>query len=84
MNNYYVYILECNDGSYYCGITTNLQRRLDQHNKGTASKCTRARLPVKMVYHENDRSKSTALKREAQIKKLTHKQKYELIKNSET
>ena len=83
MNNYYVYILKCNDGSYYCGITTDLKRRLDQHNKGTASKCTRARLPVKMVYHEDGHSKSTALKREAQIKKLTHEQKYQLIKNSD-
>ncbi|WP_296254769.1 GIY-YIG nuclease family protein [uncultured Ezakiella sp.] len=83
MNNYYVYILECKDGSFYCGITTDLQRRLNQHNNGTASKCTRARLPVKMVYHEDNHNKSTALKREAQIKKLTHKQKQELIKNSD-
>lgn len=79
---YLVYILACADGSLYTGISNNVERRLKEHNKGTASKYTRARLPVNLVYLENTSSKSEALKREAQIKKLTRKEKINLINNN--
>ena len=72
---WYVYILRCADGSLYTGITTDLTRRIRQHNDGTASRYTRSRRPVKLVYQERKRSQSSALKREAAIKKLTRRQK---------
>lgn len=79
MNDYVVYILECSDGNYYCGITNNIEKRLELHNKGKASKCTRSRLPVKLIYKEDGFDKSTALKREWEIKQLTRLQKEQLI-----
>ncbi|MFV0517110.1 MAG: GIY-YIG nuclease family protein [Aminipila sp.] len=78
----YVYILECNDGTFYTGWTVNLEKRIKSHNEGTgknAAKYTRARRPVKLVYSEALESKSEALKREAQIKRLTRQQKEKLI-----
>ena len=51
--SYFVYILECNDGSLYTGITTNINKRLDEHNtKDTGAKYTKVRRPVKLMYHE--------------------------------
>ena len=79
MSDYSVYILECSDKSFYCGITTDIDRRLKMHNKGKASKCTRSRLPVKLIYIENGYSKSSALKREYEIKQLTRAQKEKLV-----
>jgi putative endonuclease len=75
----YVYILKCSDGSLYTGWTNDLEKRLVAHNAGTASKCTRARRPVELVYSEIVESKSDALKREAAIKRLTREQKLKLI-----
>lgn len=77
---FYTYILECKDKSLYCGYTTDLEARIATHNEGKGAKYTKSRLPVKMVYHECLDTKSEALKREAAIKKLTRKQKLELIK----
>lgn len=79
-SQYFVYILECADGTYYTGITNSLQRRIKQHNDGVASKYTRVRRPVRYVYIESVPDKSTALKREHQIKKLSRKRKVELVK----
>lgn len=76
---WYVYILRCADGSLYTGITTDLTRRIQQHNNGTASRYTRSRRPVKLAYQERKRGQSLALKREAAIKKLTRRQKLALI-----
>jgi len=76
---WYVYILRCADGSLYTGITTDLTRRIQQHNNGTASRYTRRRRPVKLAYQERKRGQSLALKREAAIKKLTRRQKLALI-----
>ena len=76
---WYVYILRCADGSLYTGITTDLTRRIRQHNDGTASRYTRSRRPVKLVYHVCKRSQSSALKREAAIKKLARRQMLALI-----
>lgn len=75
-----VYILKCGDGSYYTGITNDLARRLKAHTAGTASKYTRSRLPIKVVYREILPTKGQALRREMEIKKLTRAQKTLLIK----
>ena len=78
----YVYILKCSDCTLYTGWTNNLDRRLAAHNAGTASKYTRSKRPVEMVWHEQYADKSAALKREAEIKKLPREKKMELIKLS--
>lgn len=75
----YVYILECSDNTLYTGWTNNLEKRLSSHNKGTASKYTRCRLPVKIVYFEKLEDKSLALKREYAIKQLSRTKKLKLI-----
>lgn len=80
---YYVYMLKCSDKSLYTGITTDPKRRLEEHLKGRASKYTRARLPVKMVYLEKSTDRSQASIREAEIKKLTRTKKLGLVKNSQ-
>jgi len=78
---YYTYIVECADGTYYCGYTTDLQRRIFTHNSGKGAKYTRSRLPVKLVYSEEYCDKHSALSRECAIKKLTRTQKTELVKS---
>lgn len=80
--DYVVYILRCADNSLYCGITNDLKKRIKNHNAGKASKCTRARLPVELVYFEEGFDKSSALKREIEIKKLSHDKKLNLIKEN--
>lgn len=75
----YTYILECNDKSLYTGYTTDLEKRLITHNLGKGAKYTRARLPVKLVYYEKFNSKNEAMSREVQIKKMTRREKLELI-----
>ncbi|MFZ7130898.1 MAG: GIY-YIG nuclease family protein [Eubacteriales bacterium] len=76
---FYVYMLRCADGSLYTGWTTDIARRLKQHNKGAASKYTRVRLPVALVYSEVLSSKQEALKREYEIKQYKKKRKEDLI-----
>jgi putative endonuclease len=77
--NWWVYILRCVDGNLYTGITTNLERRLRQHNAGTASKYTRSRRPVETVYRQSLPNQNKALQREAAIKSLTRSGKVKLI-----
>lgn len=79
MNKWVVYILECGDGSLYTGITTDLNKRLKKHNEGIASKYTRAKRPVSIVYTEEAVSVSSAKKREFEIKKLSRQDKLKLI-----
>ncbi|MBX4215719.1 GIY-YIG nuclease family protein [Candidatus Parcubacteria bacterium] len=79
---YYVYLLKCGDGSLYTGITLDVARRLSEHREGTASRYTRSRKAVKMLYSEKVKDRSKALKREAAIKKLTRKAKLSLIRGS--
>jgi len=79
---YYVYILECADTSYYTGITNDLDMRISVHNQGKGAKYTRSRLPVHLVHSETFETKSDALKREHQIKKLSRPQKALLIDDS--
>lgn len=74
-----VYLLRCRDGSLYTGITTDLDRRLAAHNAGTASRYTRSRLPVRLVHEEPGFTRSTALKREAAIKRLSRPTKLALL-----
>ena len=75
----FCYILECADGTYYTGWTTDLKRRVQKHNNGTGARYTKTRRPVKLVYVEPQADKITALKRERAIKALTRKQKMELF-----
>lgn len=75
----FVYILECRDGSLYTGWTNNIEKRLKAHNNGTASKYTRARLPVVLKYFEEQLDKSSAVKREYEIKRMSRSQKQQLI-----
>lgn len=81
VTHWYIYILRCADNSLYTGITTDLKRREQEHNstKGVAAKYTRARQPVVVVYHEQMADRSSALKREIAIKKLSKKQKEALV-----
>ena len=79
MNNYYVYLLKCSDGSFYCGYTDNVEKRVETHNSGKGAKYTRSRRPVELVYFEKFDTKGAAMKRECEIKKLTREQKSELI-----
>lgn len=76
---WYVYILQCGDSTLYTGITTEPQRRLEQHNSGKASRYTRARLPVKLLYSETRSNRTEAQKREYEIKQLTRREKLALI-----
>ena len=76
---WYLYILRCNDGTLYTGITDDVQRRFNQHNAGKGAKYTRGRGPLVLVYQEACGSHGDALRREAQIKKLTRQEKLELI-----
>ena len=72
---YYVYIVLCSDNTLYSGITTDLKRRIEDHNIGSGAKYTRGRLPVRILHSERLNSKSDALKREIQIKKWSRKEK---------
>lgn len=76
---WFVYILRCADGTLYTGVTNDLQRRVQQHNAGTASRYTRSRLPVTLVYKEPQLTQSMALKRELAIKALSRTVKETLI-----
>ncbi len=76
---FFCYILECADGSFYTGWTTDPPRREKQHNAGTGARYTRTHGPVKMVYIEEQPDKITALKRELAIKRMTREQKKKLI-----
>jgi len=74
-----VYLLRCRDGSLYPGITNDLAKRLEAHAAAKASRYTRSRLPVKLVYAERQPDKSAALRREAAIKKLRRADKERLV-----
>lgn len=80
----FVYILKCRDDTYYTGYTVDIGHRLDEHQKGLASKYTRGRTPVDLVYLEQCPTKSEAMKRELEIKKLTRAAKTILIEQTKT
>lgn len=79
MEKYYVYIVQCKDGTLYTGYTNNLQHRLKLHNSGHGAKYTRGRGPVKLVYVKGYRYYKRAIQAEIAIKRLNHRQKQELI-----
>lgn len=79
MKRWFVYILQCKDGTLYTGATDDIPRRLELHNSGKGAKYTRGRGPVQLRYSEECESYSAALKREYAIKQLTRRQKLELI-----
>jgi len=74
-----VYILRCGDGSLYTGITNDLAGRIEKHQSGKGAKYTKSRGPLKLVYQETLPDRSTATKREIQIKALTRQEKLALI-----
>jgi len=80
--DWFCYLLRCADDSLYCGITNDLEKRLAAHNAGTASKYTRARVPVGLVYAEPCTDRSVASKREMEIKSLKRAEKLALIQSS--
>jgi putative endonuclease len=77
-----VYVLRCSTGELYTGCTTNLARRVKEHNSGVGSKFTRSRLPVAVVYKEELGSRSEALRRELSIKSMKRHQKLRLVRHS--
>jgi len=77
---FYVYIVKCSDSTFYTGYTVDLNRRLETHNKGLGAKYTRGRRPVELVYQEICISKSEAIKREIDLKKMSRFEKLDLIK----
>lgn len=78
---YYCYILECADGSYYTGWSTDPERRLKQHNAGQGARYTRSRRPLKLAYIEQHPDQSTAMQREKEIKGLSRAQKQSLMQD---
>lgn len=79
-DNWFVYIVRCNDNTLYTGVAKDLAKRLQQHNHGKeGAKYTRARRPVELVYHEPAASRALAQKREYRIKQMTAAQKRRLI-----
>ena len=76
---WYVYILECSDLTLYTGITNDVEKRIDTHNKKKGAKYTKTRTPVKLVYQQSFETKSLAAKEEWRIKQLTRNKKILLI-----
>ena len=74
-----LYILLCGDGTLYTGITTDIQRRLEEHRSGKGAKYTRGRGPLELVYYEECADQSDALKRELEIKAMPREHKLKLI-----
>jgi len=77
---FYVYVLECGDGSLYTGYTKDIKSRIKKHSKGKGGRYTRSRLPVKIAAHWNFKTKSEAMKAEAAFKRLQRKEKLERIR----
>lgn len=82
MKIYYTYLLECSDGTLYCGYTNDVAARVKTHNEGKGAKYTRSRLPVRAVYVEEHATKHEAMSREGKIKRLSRAEKLRLIEGS--
>ena len=74
-----VYLLRCSDNSLYCGVTTDIGRRLSEHNGGVGARYTRSRFPVRLVWSSGELTKSEAFKEEYRIKRLSKLLKEELV-----
>jgi putative endonuclease len=79
MSTFFCYIVECADGSYYTGWSTDPERRARQHNAGNGARYTRQRRPVRLVYVEPQADRASAQKRELSIKSMTRAEKQKLI-----
>jgi putative endonuclease len=79
---YFVYLLECVDGSIYTGITTDVSRRFEEHRSGKGGHFTRAKKVKKVLYTEEQKDRGSALKREAEIKGLSRLKKLELVRQA--
>lgn len=82
-NHHYVYILECADGTLYTGYTTDIDRRVTEHNDGSGAKYTRGRTPVTVVHTETFTSKSVAMQREYELKQLSRTAKEAVIESTD-
>ena len=79
---WHVYMLRCKDDSLYTGVTTDIERRVKEHKKGRGGIFTRSHLPVELVYTENCGNRSSALKREIEIKAMTKTEKEALLRGA--
>lgn len=79
--SWFLYILECNDGTLYTGITNDITRRLQQHNDGKGARYTRTRCPVKLLYYEPCRNRAAAMVRECAVKSLPRERKMKIVRS---
>lgn len=80
MKDWFVYMVECSDGSFYIGISIDIERRIDEHNNSKkGASYIRGRRPVELIYQEGPMTRSSALKREIQMKKMKREDKEKLI-----
>jgi len=79
--HWYLYIIKCRDGTFYTGVTTDIDKRLERHNVGKGAKYTRGRRPVKLVYYERDLTERAARRREREIKSWRRQKKAALIED---
>ncbi len=77
--DHWVYVVECADETYYTGYTTDVERRVEEHNRGDGAKYTRGRTPVTVVYSEAFESRAAAMSREHEIKSLSRAEKAALV-----
>jgi putative endonuclease len=80
---HYTYVIECSDGTLYTGYTTDVRRRVEEHNSGEGAKYTRGRTPVRLVYTEEFKGRGEAMSREAEIKSMSRNEKEELVGTDE-
>jgi putative endonuclease len=80
-SEWYVYVVRCADDTLYCGVTTDLRRRIDQHNSGKGAKYTRSRRPVSLEWWDKCEGMGDAYRREYRIKRLPRREKLEMISN---
>ena len=81
LGKFFVYIVECSDGTYYTGYTPDIEKRIKLHNAGRGAKYTRDRRPIKLLWHKEYKQFKNAFLEEKRIKKLTRKQKEKLVSN---
>ncbi len=83
MSAYFIYLLECKDTSIYTGITTDVKRRFEEHRKGSGGRFTRTKGAIRILYTEECKDRSSALRREAEIKRWPRQKKLDLITHSQ-
>jgi len=83
MTSWQVYLLRCSDNSLYCGTTTDLERRVQEHNQGVGSRYTKSRLPVRMVWSSDKLNKSEAFREEYRIKRMSKVLKERMVGEGE-